>query len=42
VVFTASSLLDVKHLKELVWRKTGKSLVVALSKALNGIASTYE
>jgi len=44
LVFTAS-LLDVQHLKGLVWRtgdRLTSSLVVSLGKALNGIASTFE
>jgi len=40
LVFTAS-LLDVQHLKGCGERPTS-SLVVSLSKALNGIASTFE
>jgi len=33
LVFTAF-LLDVQHLKGLVWRQAGSSLVVSLGKAL--------
>jgi len=37
LVFTAS-LLDVQHLKGLVWRyRPASSLVVSLGKALNGL-----
>jgi len=41
VVFTAS-LLDVQHLKRLVWRETASSLVTYLDKTLKGIAFTFE
>jgi len=41
LVFT-TTLLDVQHLKGLVWRWPASSLVVSLVKALNRIVSTFE